>query len=78
MHGPAGSGTDLVQAGDPEVCTAEEEDQNEPQEPGIQLTVAVYGCAQQCGKSLAEQDALGANHATEKGVADRQGFHPAR
>ena len=35
----------LVETGHPEVCTAQEKDQNHPEEPGVQLAVAVQGGA---------------------------------
>ena len=69
--------TNLVEAGNPEVCTAEEEDQHQPEEPGAELAVAVYGGAHQRGQGLAEQNALCADHAAEQGVADGQSLHPA-
>ena len=68
---------DLIEACNPEVCTAEEEEQNQPEEPGAQLAVAVYGSAQQRGQGFAEQHTLCAYHAAEQGVADRKSFHPA-
>ena len=69
--------TNLVEAGNPEVCTTEEEDQHEPEEPGTKLAVAVYGGAHQRGQGFAEQNALCADHAAEQGVADGQRLHPA-
>ncbi len=69
--------TNLVEAGNPEVCTTEEEDQHKPEEPGAELAVAVYGGAHQRGQGLAEQNALCADHAAEQGVADGQSLHPA-
>ena len=67
----------LVETGYPEVCTTEEEEQDYPEEPGVELTVAVQGGAQQSGEGFAEQDALSANHATEEGVGDGQSLDPA-
>lgn len=69
--------TNLVEACNPEVCTTEEEEQHQPEEPGTKLAVAVYGGAQQRGQGFAEQNTLCANHAAEQGVADGQSLHPA-
>ena len=69
--------TNLVEACNPEVCTAEEEDQHQPEEPGTKLAVTVYGGAHQRGQGFAEQNALCADHAAEQGVADGQSLHPA-
>ena len=67
----------LVEPGHPEICTAEEQHQHQPKEPGCQLAVAIYAGTQQCGQGFAEQHALGAYHPAEQGVANWQCLHPA-
>ena len=66
--------TNFVQSCDPECARYQKQDNDDPCEPRLELTVPSERDSEQCRQRFAKQDPLGANHSTKRCI--RHGQQP--